>query len=158
VQEISAAKGTQLNYIVLQAFAAAAPEEGVALLPHLAPSQQGEMIGALARGNHVDLALKLYRESLSRGELQSQTAYALISQTLKQDPAEARKLFQEMLSAGHFEGMEPFEAYRMLDSAKLIARVDPALAANACGRVAALAAPPDYGAHASTSISGSFQI
>ncbi len=158
VQEISSGEDWQLGNAVLQAFAVSAPSEGVAILPYLAPGQAAMMTGALARANRTDQAMALYRQSLARGDLQSMTANTLLAHLAKEKPAEAGKLFREMLSAAHFETLDPFESYRFLDCAKTVAPVAPALAAEACDRIAAAASAPDYGATANTVITATFQV
>jgi peroxiredoxin len=156
VQEIGAGKDLQPGNATLQAFAAVAPGDAVAILPHLAPDQAGMMIGALARANHTPEALSVYRQLLTQGQLQPVSANALLSRLVKQKPAEAAKLFQEMLAAAHFDTLDPYEAYGILNCAKTVAPVAAGPAAEACERVASAASAPDYGAKAKTALSATF--
>ena len=158
VQEIRSGRDWQLGNAVLQAFAVVAPSDGVAILPYLAPPQIAMMTGALARANRVDEAMALYRQSLARGDLQTSSGYALLVKLVKEKPAEAGKLFQEMLSAAHFETLEPYEAYGVLNCAKAVVPVAAPLAVEACERIAAAASAADYGAKATTAITGTFQV
>ncbi|MDR3698358.1 MAG: TlpA disulfide reductase family protein [Candidatus Sulfopaludibacter sp.] len=158
VQEINAGKDWQLGNATMQAFATVAPAEGVAILPHLATDQAGMMIGALARANRTPEALSVYRQLLAQGQLQPATANVLLSRLLKEKPAEAAKLFQEMLAAAHFDTLDPYDAYGFLNCAKTVAPVAAGPAADACERVATAASAPDYGANAKTAISATFQV
>ncbi len=158
VQEINAGKDWQLGNATLQAFVTVAPAEALAILPHLAPGQDAMMIGALARANRTAEALSVYRQLLAHGQLQPVTANALLSRLVKEKPAEAAKLFQQMLAAAHFDALDPYDAYGFLNCAKTVAPVAAGPAVEACERVAAAAASPDYGDAAKTGISATFQV
>ncbi|SPE28319.1 Redoxin domain protein [Candidatus Sulfopaludibacter sp. SbA3] len=158
VQEIRADKELRVSFAVLQAFAMAAPPEGIALLPYLPPQQKSNMTQALAQANRIDEALALYRQSLAQGDLQINVASTLIGRLAKKDPAEAGKLFQELLTAAHLETLDPPNAYRLLDCAKAVLPVAAGPAVDACERIAVAASAPDYGAKAVTVMTASFQV
>jgi peroxiredoxin len=157
VDEIKAGNNWQLGNGVLQAFAVAAPADGMAILPYLAPAQVGMMTAAMARANRPDQALAMYRQSLAHGDLQLSIVGMVLTPLVKEKPAEAVKLFQDILAAAHFDTLDPYEAYRFLDSAKTILPVSKQLAVDAADRIATAASAPDYGAHATRQVTAVFQ-
>ncbi len=157
-QEINAGSGLQLGPAVFQAFAVAAPAEGVALIPHLQDAQVQGMLMALARAGRMTEATDLYRQSLAHGNMQPSTASLILSKLVKDKPAEAEKLFRQMLAAAHFDTMEPSDTFRFLDCVKTIAAVAPAAAAEAADRIVGAAAATDYGAHAKASMNATFAL
>jgi len=158
VQEIQAGKDWQLGYATMQAFATVAPAGAVAILARLASDQAGMMIGALARAGRTGEALSVYRQLLAQGQLQPMTANQLLTRLVKEKPAEAARLFQDMLAAAHFDSLDPYDAYGLLNCAKTVAPVAAEPAAEACERVALAAAAPDYGEKSKTSLSATFQV
>jgi peroxiredoxin len=158
VQEIEAGKDWRLGNATLQAFAVAAPAQGIAILPHLERGQAALMTAALARANRLDEATKLYRQSLSEGDLQPVTANQLLARLVKEKPSDAATLFQAMLAEAHFETLDPYDAFSFLNCAKTMAVVAPGLAAQGMERVVAAASSPEYGANAKTSLSGTFAV
>jgi peroxiredoxin len=157
VDEIKARNNWRLGDGVLQAFAVAAPADGLAILPYLAPADAGMMTAAMARANRPEQALAMYRQSLARGDLQLSIAGMVLAPLVKEKPAEAVKLFQDILTAAHFDTIDPFEAYRFLDSAKTILPVSKQLAVDAADRIATAASGPDYGSQAPRQVTAVFQ-
>ena len=157
VDEIKARNNWRLGNGVLQAFAVAAPADGLAILPYLAPADAGMMTAAMARANRPEQALAMYRQSLARGDLQLSIAGMVLAPLVKEKPAEAVKLFQDILTAAHFDTIDPFEAYRFLDSAKTILPVSKQLAVDAADRIATAASAPDYGSQAPRQVTAVFQ-
>ncbi|HWC95566.1 MAG TPA: TlpA disulfide reductase family protein [Candidatus Sulfopaludibacter sp.] len=157
VDEIKAGKNWQLGNGVLQSFAVAAPAEGVAIVPYLSAGSASMMPGALARANRLEQAVSLYRQSLARGDLQVQVAGMLLTPLVKEKPAEAAKLFQEMLSAVNFTTLDPYEAYQFLNCAKIVSPVAKKAAIDAVDAIVAAASAPDYGEKSSRQFTAVFQ-
>ena len=155
-EEISAQKNGSYGMAILQGFAVAAPDRGVALLPGMAPSMAPAMITALVRAGRTDQALTLYRELLAKSDIQAGAAETVLAKLVKEKPAEARKLFSDMLAAAHFDTMEPVEAYRFLTAASAVAAIDAPLAAQACEQIAVAASAPNYGENAKPFFTATF--
>jgi len=157
VDEIKARNNWRLGNGVLQAFAVAAPDDGMVILPYLAPAQAGMMTAAMARANRPEQAVAMYRQSLARGDLQLSMVGIVLTPLVKEKPAEAVKLFQDILAAAHFDTVDAFEAYRFLDAAKTMLPVSKQLAGEAADRIATAASAPDYAAHAPRQVTAVFQ-
>ena len=130
---------------LVSALTQAAPSEAAVIVPEVAPELTEWLILELARTNHVDAALALYRDSFSRGRVKADAAHPLLSPLVKEKPAEAARLFQEMVAGVPFDSLIPNTAWRLLNSTRVIATVAPQLAADTCERILATVSAKDYG-------------
>ncbi len=142
---------------VLQLLTAIAPEETIALLPHLQPGSDRMIITALVQSNQARRAAALYRASLAKGQPQVNVA-PLFNALSREDPDEAKKLFADMLARFSFEAARPNELYTLINCAVAIAPIAPGLAADVYDRIIASASAPDYGKNARPALSGTFQV
>ena len=142
---------------LLRGLAAVAPDETIALLPHLKPGSDFALADALMEANQVGRAAALYRASLGKGQprVDVQQLFRVLA---KRSPEEAKKLFADMLAAFSFAAANPEDLYNLINCAAAIAPVAPALAADVYERIVAIASPPDYGANAHPAISAKFQV
>jgi hypothetical protein len=140
---------------LLSALATVAPEETIALLPHLKPGSNGIVINALLRSDQVRRAAALYRASLGNGQPRVDMI-ALFRLLAKENPEEAKKLFADMMAAFSFEAATPNDLYSLINCAVAIAPVAPGLAADVYERVITLVSAPDY--EKKSGFSATFQI
>jgi peroxiredoxin len=142
---------------LLGALAALAPEETIALLPHLKPGSDYVVADALVRANQARRAVAVYRAALGKGQ-PGVHLVPLFNALVKENPDEAKKLFAEMLAAFSYDAATPFDLYGLINSAVAVAPVAPALAADVYERVVILASAPAYGRDANPGFHATFQI
>jgi peroxiredoxin len=142
---------------MLAALAGLAPEETVALLPHLKPGSAVEVADAFMRLNQVRPAVALYRASLEKGQLGTNVA-ALFKKLAKDSPDDAKTIFADFLASFPFDTATPYDLFNLTNCADAIAPLDPVRAANALDRVLAIASAPEYGKDAKPSLTATFEI
>jgi peroxiredoxin len=142
---------------MLSALAVLAPDETIALLPHLQRGSDYIVADALVRSNQVRRAVPLYRAAWKKSEPGGHMA-PVLNALLKESPEEAKKFFADMVAAFSFDAAKPYDLYGLINSAAAIAPVAPALAADVYDRILTIASPPDYGKDAKPAFSANFQI
>jgi peroxiredoxin len=147
---------------LLSELTAAAPEETIALLPHLKPGSEIFVINALIRMNQIQRAAVVYRTSLERdkpGKGQPRVDVAQLLRPLATtNPEDAKKLFQEMLAAFSFDTASPYQLFLLMNCAASVATISPQQAAHVYERIIAIAADPDYKKNAKSEITATFQV
>jgi len=147
---------TEIDPELLSELTAAAPEETIALLPHLKPGSYSIVRNALIQINQAERAAALYRANLGKG--QPRTDVPLFRALAQQNPEEAKKLFGDMLAAFSFDAATPSDLYNLINCTIWIAPLAPAQAANVYEHIIAVASAPDYGKTATPAVNGTFQV
>jgi peroxiredoxin len=152
--EILRSNDVTMDHDGLYALAVEAPADlAPDILLHLSRDYDNEMVTDLVSAHHVDAALALYRGMLSRGTpaldlfapRYPQALDALLKQLADNKPAEAAKLFQEILAKPGADAPNPEQAWRMLELEDEVKAVAPGPAADACERIINTAADPGFG-------------
>jgi len=142
---------------LLAALTGLAPEEAIALLPHLNAGSEQTVIVALVQSNRMPRAVALYRASLAKGQPNLDAGF-LLKALAKENPEDAKRLFADVLAAFSFDKASPFGLYQLVNLGVAIAPAAPAMATNLYERIIAIASSPDYGANVSPGIKGRFRV
>jgi peroxiredoxin len=143
---------------LLSALTSVAPDETIALLPHLKLNSDQVVISALLQSNRVRQAAALYRASLQKGPVRFDTP--LIFKALgNESPEEAKKLFVDMLAGFSYDDATPLQLFNLINCAVAAAPFAPDLTAGVLERILAMASQADYGKNpAGGGLSGTFQV
>jgi len=158
LEQVRTGKAPNLGQDVVRILAELAPDEAIATLPEAAPSTLPYLIGALARTNHTDSALALYRSSFSHGKVRVTAVSPLIAQLAKERRHEAAALFQESVAAFSFDDLEPWDAWWLITTAGSAASASPEAAADLYVRILTAASAPGYGDKSKSSVTATFRI
>ena len=155
VRDLKAGHDLVVGYGVVQALAQISPADALAVLPNLAPGYAQLVIGALAQAHSSDQAAALYLDLLRRGQVRPAGASSIIGPLMREDPAKAGRLFQEVLATLP-DPPDPSDAAWVVNTAATIGSASPAAAADAIEMVLKAASAPDYGSISSPVILGTF--
>jgi peroxiredoxin len=129
---------------LLSALATLAPEETMALLPHLGGGADFIVADALMRSNQLPAAVAIYQASFKKSKPPTSIA-PLFKRLAAESPDDAKKLFTEFLSALSFDTLKPSELFGLTNCAAAIAPVAPEMAADVYDRILKIVSVPDYG-------------
>ncbi len=146
-----------IDLLLLDTMAELAPEETIALLPHLKPGSEFDVAGAFMRTNQPRRAAPIYRASFKKGPLRTDIA-PLFQRLAKEDPDDAKVLFIDFLAAFSFDAATPYDLFGMTNCAGAMAQLDPVRAADVYDRVLRIASAADYGKNGSPTLTASFQV
>jgi peroxiredoxin len=158
LEQLRAGKDPNVGPSVIRALAELAPNDAIATLPGAAPAGIPALIGALAQSNHTEIALTLYRSSLSEGKVGVRAVSPLIGPLTREKPAVAAQLFQESVAAFSFDDLEPWDAWWLITTAGSAASASPSAAADLYERILTAASAPGYGEKSKSSVTATFQI
>ena len=143
--EIRADKIQKLSYDAMRSLAAASPQDAIAVVGHLTPGSREMLINAFTFAHRTPDAMRVLRDSLASGQLPLQPAAQILKQLAREDPAQAKSLFEQVLS-GLPAHQDPMELWQFIACADAVRTIEPKLAADAYGQILAAAAKPEYGA------------
>jgi peroxiredoxin len=142
---------------LLSALASAAPDETIALLPHLKLNSDAVVISALLQSNRVRQAADLFRASTQKGS--PRFGMPMIFRALgNESPEEAKKLFADMLAGFSYDEATPLQLLDVINCAVAAAPFAPDLSAGVFEQILAVVSRADYGKNpAGGGLSGTFQ-
>jgi peroxiredoxin len=147
----------EIDFRLLDGLATLAPDETIALLPHLKPGSDLMMADAMMRSNQVRPAVALYRASFKKG-LQRTDIAPLFKRLAKDSPDDAKTLFADFLAAFSFQAATPLDLYGLTNCADAMSMLAPKEAADVFARVLTIVSAPDYGKTAKLPLTANFQI
>ncbi len=142
---------------LLSALTSVAPDETIALLPHLKLNSDDVVISALLESNRVRQAAALYRASAQKGPVRLDP---LIFKALgNESPEESQKLFADVLAGFLYDDATPFQLLNLIDCAAAVSPFAPDIAASVLEHILATASQADYGKNpARGSLRGTFRV
>jgi peroxiredoxin len=149
--------GRALGPAFLQALTAVSPSDVTAVLP-LVPDIGGRAVEFLLAAHHTDMAAEVYRYQLAHKNLDLQ-AKLLLERLALEKPAEARKLFQEMVAALPSERLDDaYDAWQLLKCAGAVRNVAPETVSDVADRLAEAASAPNYGEKGRFKVTAEFRV
>ncbi len=158
LDQVRGGKDLQVGPSVIRTLAEVAPKETAEVLPASAPSTIPMLIAALAQADHADLALGLYRSSLTSGKVSVRALAPLIAQLARRNPTLADQLFQELVSEFKMDNIEPSDAWFLLTVGSSATPATPSAVADLYERILGTVSQPGYGEKSKSGLSATFQV
>jgi peroxiredoxin len=153
--ELRSGKDWVVGEGVIQSLAQLSPSDALSVLMNLVPGYEQIVISALVQSGSTDRAAALYVDLLKQHRARAAGASSLLGPMAKQNPAQATKLFSDVLATLP-DPLDPADAAWIVNTAAIVATFAPEAAAGALEQVLKAASLPDYGANSNPMMLGAF--